>query len=350
MFLLTLLFAVVIPLTEGALLALLLREVYIRHPLPLGGTIGMRKIHSNSSPSAESVSVESSEVETSAAESIAAFPDTVTDNENNPEASNAETAFLTDVPTADVASADSTNEDILALHSGVSVFDGTENIPENLPIGNLFESMTADDSVIVSSDLENRIEASALPVDEIPEELHSHPDDLNSDHLQALAEALAESLPRTKIDFSQELETNPEQTDSMSPMAKELLGVNFDFDALEQQSAQAKQSFKFLASVDNTDRKDSESFAASMEADKIALDVQENGAGTVQVSSPFVVNTVPQLTDFTAPEMILSSFSSDWIQEMNSASDGAMAGEPAKFCFTEELRPMFVRKKKDTAS
>jgi len=33
------LLVIVIPLAEGALLALLLRDVYIRHPLPLGGTI-----------------------------------------------------------------------------------------------------------------------------------------------------------------------------------------------------------------------------------------------------------------------------------------------------------------------
>ena len=335
MYFLALLFVIFIPLIEGALLALLLREVYVRHPLPLGGTIEIRQ-KPFSPQSAETTEIEEI-AQKITAESTETAHEVARDNGNIPEDPNMQAAPAADAPSNDadvpMSLADPASEQSEAQHSGVSVFDGAENIPQNLPINNLIESMTAEASVVLSNDLENRIEASALPTSEIPEELHTVPDEINHEELHAMAE----SFPKTTIDFSQELEIDSELADAVSSMAKELLGENFDFDALEKQSQQAKQSIKFPAPAENADENDSA---------EIALDVQEDESGTVQVSSPFVANTTPQLTDFTVPQTVFSTFSGDWIQEANSTTDEMMVGEPSRFCYTEESRPMFVRRNK----
>jgi hypothetical protein len=133
-------------------------------------------------------------------------------------------------------------------------------------------------------------------------------------------EDLAAALPKAKIDFTQELETAPEAPgEPISPMAKELLGENFDFDALEQQTQQTSAA--------------------------VMLDVQTDETGVVQVSSPFLFADSPQLADFAAPQMISSTFSGDWIQESGSMIEPIEA-DASNFCFTEELQPMFVRKKR----
>ena len=330
---LALLLIVLIPLAEGALFALLLRELYMRHPLPLGGAI----VPWCRLPPAKPIET----VQSAEAAEIQDITDAVTDSGNIQEAPNAQDAPPVDLFAEDIPPADPADEQSETPHAGVSVFDGTGNVPDHLPINNLIASMTGEASVIVSSDLENRIEAAALSAAEIPEALQTPADDMNPDHIQMLAEALTESLPQTKIDFSQELETDPEHVDTVSSMAKELLGENFDFDALEKQSLQAKQSIKFPAPIENIDGETSETGLT-----EIALDIQEDESGTVQVSSPFAVNIAPQLTDLTAPQTVFSTFSDDWIQETNSTADEMMIGDPTRFCFSEESRPMFVRRSK----
>jgi len=334
MFFLVLLFVVFIPLAEGALLALALRELYIRHPLPLGGAIPSLI---PPKPAEAAQTAEPIAIQDITDEPAAAVPDAAADSGHIQEAPDIQAAPA-DVPADAAPSEYPASEQNEPLHSGISVFEEAGSVPDHLPVSNLLESMTGEASVIIPSDLENRIDASALSADEIPEELHVPHDDLNPDLLQELAEALTEALPQTKIDFTQELETDPEQTDAVSPMAKELLGENFDFDALEQQSKQAKQSFQFLTPAGAENSAD--------DSAKTALDIQENESGTVQVSSPFVFSISPQLAGLTAPETIVSTFSNDWVQETTSTADEMMAGEASRFCFSEELRPMFVRRSK----
>ena len=353
MFFLTFLLVLVIPLAEGALFALFLRELYIRHPLPLGGSIGPQK----PSETVETVAPQETNAEIDDDEVAVEVPlDPVaavaSDSENiqGAEASNVPIAPPADSSTADAPSDGLTDEQPSALHPEVSVFDGAQNLPDHLPVGNLLESMTAEASVIISDDLENRIEASALPDGAIPEALQTTPDNANSDHLQALAEALADSLPPTNFDFSQE-EMDPEQAEAASAMAKELLGENFDFNALEQQSLRSKRTVALDDGASAEDAPDSSAemntdTATETDSEEIALDIQEDGAGMVQVSSPFVANTVLQLSDFAAPQTIFPTFSDDWIQETNSTADESMEGEASQFCYAEELRPMFVRRKK----
>ena len=341
MFFLVLLLVVFLPLAEGALFALALRELYIRHPLPLGGIIPALKPPQPTDAAQTADDVEIQDITPESVVITEAVLNAAADGGNVQEASNVQAASPTDAPVKGVPPESPANEQGEPLHSGISVFEEAGSVPDHLPVNNLLESMTAEASVIIPSDLENRIDALALSADAIPEELHTHPDDTNPDHLQELADALTESLPQTKIDFSQELEAAPELADAFSPMAKELLGENFDFDALEQQSKQAKQSIQVPVPADNADDEHS-----TTDSREIALDIQEDESGTVQVSSPFVVSVAPQLADFTTPQTIVSTFSDDWIQETNSTADEMMLGDPARFCFSEESRPMFVRRSK----
>jgi len=299
--LLAILCAIVLPLIGGGLFALLLRELHTRHPLPLGGTIGLRKLQTfidNDAEYAEGDSpVDSEDAESMDAfaksQTSAAIPADLTDEKQE--------TSLTDVPPT----------------AGVSVFDGTENVPENLPINDALESMFAGTSSVIPNDFERIIEESAQSDDAVLSGLRSIIDDMDQDDLRELADA----LPGRKIDFSQEIEAVPETTDSVSPTAKDVLGENFDFGALEEHANQTRQSLQ-----------------------PFELDVHENAVGVVSVSSPFM-SAAPQLADFVVPQTILPTFSGDWIQESNSVSEST-EGDTSQFCFTEESQPMFVRKKK----
>ena len=322
-FLLGCLFVVVIPLAEGVLFALLLREVYVRHPLPLGGTIVPMWWNP---PKPAAIATESAEAPEASTESAESASVEATDTGGSPEA-----LALQGTPPEDAAVAETPVEQGEPTHSGVSVFDGTENIPEGLSVNNVLNAMTTESPAVNLDNLERIIDESAQTGTVILEEVQSIVDDMNQDDLQALANA----LPGTKIDFSQELDEDAEDVQMEMSVAKDVLGEDFDFDALEKQSQQAKQSFKFLASAGNGN--ESADFA------EIPLDVREDESGTVQVSSSFVVNTVPQLAGLTTPQTIVSFFSNDWIQESSGMAESSEA-DTAKFCFTEESRPMFERK------
>jgi len=313
-FMLGLLLVVVMGLASGALLALVLREIHIRHPLPLGGTIGPRpspkKAEASITETTEGAeTIEDVEAQEKPTESIEGdtFSDSLVDN------------ILHPFDASPVNSADAEQEKE-PVSVDASVFDGT-SIPENLPpVGDTLAAMTAEVSPSIPSDFENLIEESAKPESEVLSKLPLT-DDFNLDDLRELEDALPGE--KEKIDFSQELDTEQEFADSVPSMAKEVLGENYDFDALEQQVGMLKQSFQ-----------------------PPVLDVLEDETGTVQVSSPFMAHVIPQIADIAVPQTVLSTFSSDWIQELGGATE-MMEGDLSQFCFTEESRPMLAKKKKN---
>ena len=300
----TLLIVVVLPLVEGALLALVLREVYMRHPLPLGGTIAVRKTSQSDAGTGKSVE--------KGTESVDDAPLI------NSEEAALLAAFANSAIPAD-STDDQANEGQQEIESaGVSYFDGTEKNPDHLPINDVLGAMTAESTQTLPNDFERLIEESAHTDDEIKSELQTLANEMDLDDLLALEAA----LPGRKIDFPQEVEAQTESSDTVLPAAKEILGEQFDYDSLEKETALLKQSLY-----------------------PSALDIQENEPGTVHVSSPFM-SIVPQLADLTEPQTIFPTFSSDWIQETNGVN-APVEGDLSLFCFTEESRPMFVRKKKN---
>jgi len=293
LYLLIFLLAIPVSLATGVLLALLLREIHARHPLPL---VEPGYVNAWLHPETKINIADSIKVQETTDEPVA---DGATDTGDIAEEVDAE---LVDTENA-------------SFQSGISVFDGSGIIPKDLPVSAALNSMTATGSAVIPNELEYRIEESTRLKDGLPQEVRSIRDDLDCDDLEDLSTV----LPKAKIDFTQEFETDPEVSETISPMAKELLGEDFDFDTLEQQSQRASAD--------------------------IALDVQTDDTGTVQVSSPFLFADSPQLADFAVPQTVLSAFSGDWIQESGSVI--APAGADASiFCFTEESQPMFVRKKK----
>jgi len=309
---------IVIPLAEGALFALLLRELYVRHPLPLGGAIVPMWWNP---PKPVANATESSKAQ----EGVASGEANATDG--SPEALNSQSD-----PSGDAPVDDPTDAQDSPLSSKVSVFDGTENIPEGLSVNNVLNAMTTEAPAANLDSFERIIDESSQADAEIPAAINALADEMNQDDLQALVEA----LPGTKIDLAQEIEIDSEDSQGGMSMAKEVLGENFDFDALEKQSQQTKESFKFIAPADSINGKESEET-------ELTLDVREDESGMVQVSIPFVANTVPQLTDFAVPQTVVSFFSNDWIQESSGMAESS-ENDAAKFCFSEESRPMFVRK------
>ena len=227
-FLLAFLFIIVIPLAQGALLALLLREIHARHPLPLGGAIAV--FPPPPKPPADSAKIQNENQESTAESAESAKGDAANVEEIK--------TILNGISSPEQAAAGKPEN---TVPPDVSVFDGSKNTSENLHVNDALDSMTAAKPAAIPDGFERRIEEEAAHASEsIPPELQEPSDDMNNDDLQALSEA----LPGTKIDFTQELEKSPDNADAISPMAKELLGENFDFAALEQQ---AKETSNILA-------------------------------------------------------------------------------------------------------
>jgi len=338
LFLLAFLFVIFLPLATGGLLALLLREVHARHPLPL---VELGYVNAWNRPGFQAANSQAinradfaKELETLGMLEMTGLQETlgepVADDagktrkmgmgmgmgmEEEGDAALIDAALLDGWVGEGTVDEENADEENTSFHSGVSVFDGSGIIPKDLPVSDALNLMTAEDSAVIPHALEHRIEESTRLKDGLPHEIHPIRDDSDFDDWESLPTA----LPKAKIDFTQEFETDSEESETMSPMAKELLGEDFDFDALEQQSHQTS--------------------AETM------LDVQTDEARIVQVSSPFLLADSSQLADFTVPQMVLPTFSGDWIQESGSVIAPAEV-DASNFCFTEESQPMFVRKKK----
>jgi len=187
------------------------------------------------------------------------------------------------------------------------------------------------------------------------ENTHSIEDDLDQADLQALADA----LPGKKIDFSKEIEMDSPVSEPISPTIKEVLGDNFDFQALEQQIQESTESVEQTAdgmeqTADGRQQtaECDEPLPSASEVDTavypvdVPLDVREDESGTVQVSSPFMLDvSSPFATGFSVPQTVFPTFSNDLLQESRSTAE-LMTGDITQFCFSEESQPMFTRKRK----
>jgi len=310
-YLLGFLFVILLPLAYGVLLAPLLREIHIRHPLPLGGVIGtLRK------PLPAESAVEKEVV-----------AEQVIDNGNNQTKPNVPASQPLDAPASTEPTSSLAVDENVPTHPSGSVFDGARSVSQNLSINQIIDLMTTEAPAGIPQDFEHRIDESARPNIVLPPDVHGINDGMDADDLKELAAA----LPKEKIDFTQAHEADSPVHDAISPMAKEVLGENFDFKAIESVSA------KLAAIV-----ADNSAAPAGM-----PLAVQENEQGIIQVSSPVVLDVPPQLADLSTPQTILPTFSHDWIQETGlTVAVGSVEEDIAKFCFAEESRPMFYRKKK----
>ena len=307
------LFVIVIPLAEGVLVALLLREMCNRPSLalPLNGRIvpiWWKQPKPAPETTADVLQVEPAPNEVA--------PNKVAESGEAPE------VLVAPIPTPDTPPtaapvADSEVKQDLPLDLGTSVFDGTENIPKDFTVGNVLDAMTMETPAADLHGFESIIDASALSGNAISDADNASADDMNADDLKSLEEA----LPGTKIDLSQEIDH--EESSEIQSIGKEVLGEDFDFKSLEQRSQQA----------------------GAMLAETM-LDVREDASsGIVQVSSPFIADVVPQFADLAVPQTVLSMFSENWVQDSGGVTETSEE-DVAKFCFTEESGPLVVRKKK----
>ena len=316
MFFLVLFLVMVIPLAEGALLALFLREVYLRHPLPLGGAIVPEWWTIPKPPVSHAESVEYTEFD-----EIQKTPVESGESAEPVSAETSESEAGLDVPAAEVLPP-----------AGVSPFDEAANIPKDLPVHETIEAMTSANAADLPEEFERLIGESATA-----ENVHAVEGNWDHEDLQALVDA----LPVQKIDFSQDIEEDSHVSEPISPTAKEVLGENFDFQALEQQSKESTEGEPLTA-----DPGEPPLPSSSVDSAEIMLDVREDESGTVQVSSPYMLNVASQFaSDFAVPQTVFPTFSNDMLQETNSTAE-SMTEDIAQFFFSEESRPMFTRKTK----
>ncbi|MDR3183203.1 MAG: hypothetical protein LBT89_09855 [Planctomycetaceae bacterium] len=321
-FFLTLLFVVVIPLAEGGLLALVLREVYNRYPLPLGEiveTIDTPELHENDSDTSEpagnlSNAVSSGEAAQEAAQSgskakwdfdnidaasdldilsqmgvrnVASLPQSETENSETSDAAASPTA-----PPPDV----------------IDVFDNAGTIPADLPVEDALNSMFSDEPPGAPSDFDDLAETpQADSLQDIQQQIDADDLDFSGDAGESEAQqidALRQTMPAETIDFAAEQEYRQDDA-QMSETVKELLGSDFNMEELMSRIP------------------DKEEPAVSAVKPESLLQIQEPQPGTLQVQCGWSgSDELPALA-----EVIMPSFSGDWV-------------------FTEESRPMFVRKRK----
>ncbi|MDR0521490.1 MAG: hypothetical protein LBH00_06515 [Planctomycetaceae bacterium] len=313
-FLLAFFFTVLLPFGEGVLLALLLREVHLRHPLPLGGRI----------PTGKSPQVK--EPQTVQNPPPAAVPSP---------AEPAETVSSTDLPPE--------TENVTQPNS--SVFDNTASLSATLQIQEVLNAMTAPDPAILPHDMEKRIEASSQP-DTARMQERNFGGDMDDDDLAALEAALPGPKPAAKIDFAADIEPESQPADNISPMAKELLGENFDFETLESNALNSRRDEMPAADIPDNEFPAAEDVSAERPAEiPPSMPVQENGSGVVQVLCSPATDILPSWEKTEEDQTVLPAFLPNWVQECDAAA--VMPAENSgQFFFTEEMRPMFVRKKK----
>ena len=422
--LLIILLVVIIPLAEGVLLAFLLREIYNKHPLPLGGTIGKREPPQPKVRIVEEDVAEEAEEEVSEVDSP---PEDPAEEENEPEEAPDEEPQAKPSPEKDDEDASLTG-------------------PDGLPVSDVLAEMMAEIEAAIPGDLERTIEEASLSpdallpkmqaLDEEQQEKEQYDEDL---------QALADTLQEEKIDLAEEFDGfdgDAEDSGAISSLAKDVLGEDFDFDSLTKQPLEQSESSADKPDSEGVGESDEPNYAGlpdipdvfddlpetmpdlsdaasepldasddlpetmpdlsdaaseppdvsddlpdmmpdlsdaaselpdiSADLPEIAADLSdetaeppeiiseqsgeaeyaelpeleifEDESGTVQVSSPFISSVIPQLADFSAPQTIVPTFSSDWIQESASVLE-PFEGDVSQFCYTEESRPMFVRRK-----
>jgi hypothetical protein len=300
-FLLAFLFVILIPLAEGGLLALFLREIYNRCPLPLDEIVEV--VDEAEPESAESASStmgrqtgEANETEPAGTQDSKPQDGTGSSaqwdfSQSNGAMSDMDILSQMGVHTLVPSEPEGEPQDADTLPtSAVDVFDNAGNIPADLPIADALNAMMADLPSRVPNDLDNLVEQQETDgLQDIQKQIDSGGDDNDDTDENEAAQiaALCEAMPQETIDFEAE-QAERERVGQMSETAKELLGADFNVDELMNPAPNQEPAE-----------------AASL------LSVQNLESGLVQVQT-----------------------------------SGLSAADVSQFFFTEESCPMFVRKRR----
>ncbi|MDR0869330.1 MAG: hypothetical protein LBN39_00910 [Planctomycetaceae bacterium] len=311
-----------VPIAAGFVIALVLRELYIRQ----GGTFESAQTNERES----AVSAANEPAEPNEQESvISAANEPVEPNEqesvipttNEPAEPNEQESVIPAVAenaiTTESAAENAPEPEPPVLSK--NIFDDAAPSPPDLHINNALEEMLDDANPVVPSDLSSRLAEETAEILEINED-----DDgsgiWNEDEDDIMSR-LQDNAGEQNITFS-DADVNE---DGIAATAAEILGADFDFDALVNQkygTEQPENTEETQETQNTVENADEEAFCAD-------TFVPFNG-------------DVPQELESERQD-IVSSFPADLVSDAAVEPDYTAA---ERFCFTEELRPMFVPKKR----
>jgi hypothetical protein len=346
---LAILFVILIPFAEGGLLALMLRGIHLQHPLPISDPILMETEPEASLEDEPLIPEESAE----ANQQKGWFEEKLSTDwgkelglesgGNNVQAAHVEPTAPEPPPAGQPADLP------------VSVFDGDNQTSNDVPVDSILNSMLGGNRAEVPQDFESRVAETEPDADAQLQQLEQEHDQSYEDaELEKILKTTSTEIP---------IEFNENELPDFSPMAKELLGKDFDFNSLKTLTAQSEvqsevqpetqsetQSKVQPALQSGTQPEVSKLPATSLAVLPItfSIEAQELEPGVFQASaSPFITGDLPELSALSA-ETVISSFPDTWVQEADTELDSADVAK--QYSFTEESRPMLVRKKKKSGN
>ncbi|MDR3197674.1 MAG: hypothetical protein LBU34_07360 [Planctomycetaceae bacterium] len=209
-----------------------------------------------------------------------------------------------------------------------SVFDDQNMLPDSFKINDVFDEMVGETPLVIPADLSSRIEEHDSPKNPMnPMENEEEQDLLKPDENEIFTKTIAPTKPDNQPHSQPEIthnnfnnEENSEAVNSeISPMAVEILGDDFNFDSFFEEKLKPKQK------------------------NKEPITVHEIGQGIYQADGGFVTNDSTLLNLLPKEQTIVSSYPDNLIQ--NAVVEPDLSETAQDYSFTEELAPMFIRKR-----
>lgn len=362
-FFLLIFFLILLPLTEGFLLAQGLRTLYLEEISELPEEESEAE---DALQGPEENGPEEQEPEEETAEDEKKDED-VLDAENQNAEEEVEPASEKEEP-AEKSDGESEREmDEIASPEipaeSVSTVSEPENPPETpespdqnasqFPVDNIIDGMLSESRPEIPEDLSARIEEDEARSEGQFDGMNFDPLDDEDELMNRLMENIGMSRDEneTPIDFQNDLSSDETATE-ISSMAVELLGEDFDFDSLIEDAEQEKA--EVLDAEDDLDWKDIEKsagkFAETSEGDSATPETNPSDATDISGDEGVFHSEAISLADESLSNLfpdqldVVSVFPDELCQ--NTIIKPETSQEAEQFNFVEESRPMFVRKRK----
>lgn len=305
-----------VPIAVGFLVALVLRELYIRQ----GGTFETKKTREEPEIRPEEIAAEKENPTAENTDSSEEQPTEVqTENPEPLEVPTMTTEEILPGTTADAPESEEKNEPALAAEPQ-SVFDNPIPVPVDLRIDNALEEMLDDVNPIVPSDISSRLNEESAAVAE-----NTYDEDEDTRWFRQEEDDIMQRLNAAVDEPGITLSDAQIGGQEFSPMAVELLGEDFDFNALENPS----------------------SFSSEDIAKQDTQDVADVSISSVSPNDVYQTDTVAAFSESSTEELKPERHEIAPIFPADLISGAVIEPETAEqFCFVEELRPMFVPKHK----
>ncbi|MDR2439702.1 MAG: hypothetical protein LBE12_10095 [Planctomycetaceae bacterium] len=208
-----------------------------------------------------------------------------------------------------------------------SVFDDKNRIPDTFKIDEIIDEMVNENPPIIPTDLSLRMEQDNSS-EALMNQMENEQEQLEQDENEILTQIMAPtgsnnqplSLSEISFDNLNEEENVNTVHSEISPMAVELLGEDFNFDSFFEEKLKSKPQ------------------------NQEPIPVYEIGRGIYQADGGFLANDLMLPNLLPKEQVIISLYPDNLIQ--NAVVEPDLSETTQNYNFTEELLPMFIRKKK----